>query len=151
MSEQNPQPTPETPPAALPKKGRLVVPIRKKGSTRGDSVAFKGAASTFTWGIESGIVTMSGRIVSIRVRRSIDKEELQDEEGEVDGLVYLDSKTAGTIECILPVAGASIALASALEVDGYGCFVESVEKNWERRGFAKYTVEVSGYDLIATS
>lgn len=149
MSEESKEQVPSAPVADPKKKGRLAIPLRR--NKRGENVAFKGAASQFAWGIDSGVVTMSGRIVSIRVRRSIDKEELQDEEGEVDGVVYLDSKTAGTIECILPVGDADLQLASALTVDGYGCFVESVEKNWERRGFAKYTVEVSGYDLISTT
>lgn len=108
----------------------------------------KGAAANFTWGIADGIVTASGRITNIRVARSIDKEELQNLEGETDGVVYLDAKTSATIDVIMPSSFSGLDLASSLTVDGQACYVENVEKQWERRGFAKYSVTVQGWDAV---
>ena len=114
-----------------------------------DTTIKKGAAANFVWGIPSGVVTVSGRITNIRVSRSIDKEELQNETGETDGVVYLDPKTGGTIDVIVPASFTDITLASTLTIDSHGCFVESTEKQWERRGWAKHSVTVQGWDNVS--
>jgi hypothetical protein len=114
------------------------------------AVIKKGQASNFEWSIPSGIVSVSGRIVSIRKNDSIDKETLQNEEGETDGVVYLDPNSSGTVEVIMPSGGAAqLSLASEITVDGATCYVESVEKSWERRGWAKMSISFHGWHAIS--
>lgn len=110
---------------------------------------FKGEAANFVWGIPDGLVTVSGRITSIRKSRTIDTEELQDTNGEVDGVVFLDPKTGGTIDVIIPSTFTDVELAASLTVDGSVCFVTQVEKQWERRGWAAYTLTISGWDAVS--
>lgn len=113
-----------------------------------DTTIKKGAAANYVWGIPSGVVTISGRITNIRASRSIDKEELQNETGETDGVVYLDPKTSATVDIIVPSSFTDIELASSLTIDGHVCFVEGAEKQWERRGWAKYSVTLQGWDNV---
>lgn len=112
------------------------------------AITKKGEAQNYVWGIPSGIITTTGRIRTISSARSVEKEPLQDEQGETDGLVYLDKQTGGTIEALIPTGFHDIELASSVTFDGKVCHIEKVTKNWEYRGWAKYTIEVSGYDLI---
>lgn len=112
----------------------------------------KGKADQFTWGIPSGTTTVSGRIVSVRNSRSIEKEVLQNQEGETDGVVYLDSSSSGTVEAILPEAGTeTLELAANITINGKVCYVESIEKSYERRGFAKFTISYSGWDAVSAT
>lgn len=114
------------------------------------AVIKKGQAANFEWSIPSGTVSVSGRIVSIRKNSEIDKEILQNEDGETDGIVYLDANSSGTVDVIMPVGGAEqLALASEITVDGAACFVESVEKSWERRGWAKMSISFHGWHAIS--
>ena len=71
------------------------------------SPAFKGAAAQFQWGIGDSLVTVSGRITDIRVNRTIEKETLMTTQGEVDGVVYLDQQTSGSVDVVMPSTGTS--------------------------------------------
>lgn len=123
-----------------------------RGQPRGSaSVIKKGEALNFVWGIDDSIVSVSGRILSIDVERKIDREPLQTTEGETDGMVYLDPGTSGTMDILIPDSFTEPDLASSLEVDGYDCFVETVKKRWESRGWAKYTIGFSGWDNVSVA
>lgn len=109
----------------------------------------KGEAANYQWGIPSGVVTVSGRITDIRKTRSIDQEELQDENGETDGVIFLDKKSSAQVDMIIPSSFTDVELASSITVDGDVGFITNVEKQWERRGYAKVTLTISGWDLIS--
>lgn len=113
------------------------------------AIISKGSAKDFLWGIPSGTVTVQGRITDIRISRTIDQEELQNGNGEVDGVVFLDKKHSAQIDIIVPINFNEVERASSLTVDNAIGFIVSVDRQWERRGFAKYTLNTNGWELIA--
>ena len=126
------------------------VVVKKSGArgTRGAQIVKVGEAANFVWGIEDGIVNTSGRIISINKDSSTDVEELEDTDGEVDGAIFLNKKTSGTVEALVPTGFTDVELSSSLTVDGAVCYIDGFKKNYERRGWAKYTISFRGWDLV---
>jgi hypothetical protein len=133
------------------KSGPKKIFVKKPGArgARGAGLIKVGEADNYVWGIPSGLATVSGRILSIDIDRACDVEELEDTDGEVDGAIFMNNKTTGTLEVLVPATFTDIELATSLEVAGFGCFVDGFKKRWEKRGWAKYTCNFRGWDLIA--
>jgi hypothetical protein len=128
------------------------VVVKKDGprGARAAGIVKVGEAANFVWGIPSGLVTTAGRILSVNKDRACDVEELEDTDGEVDGAIFLNNKTSGSLEALVPSTFTDVELATALTVDGATCFTDGFKKNWERRGWAKYTINFRGWDLVTS-
>lgn len=113
----------------------------------------KGEATNFVWGIPTDVrVSGVGRNVNISIRRTSDQEELQDEVGETDGIIFLNKVREGSIEAIIPTASmATLEIANTLSVDGTTYLIMDYEKRWENRGWAKVSINVKVWDAISVS
>ena len=112
-----------------------------------DDTTIKGAAANYVWGIPPAL-SPSRRITTSAPADPSIRKSCKNETGETDGVVYLDPKTSATVDIIVPSSFTDIELASSLTIDGHVCFVEGAEKQWERRGWAKYSVTLQGWDNV---
>ncbi len=113
----------------------------------------KGQAANFVWGLPNNVnITTYGRVQSFRAARTSEKEPLKDGDGNTDGVIYYDLGNDGTLEAIIPSAGLdSIEIAQTVQVAGITFLIEGFERNWTAGAWAKVTLTLHRYDLIAAT
>ena len=112
-----------------------------------------GSAANFVWGLPQGVnIATYGRVVSFSSNRTSDKEPLPDENGETDGVVYYNHRNEGTLEAIIKSSSMpTVEIAQSVTIDSVTYIIESFIKNWERGAWAKITLTVVKYQMIATT
>ncbi len=112
-----------------------------------------GAAANFVWGLPDGVnITGYGRVQSFSDNRTSDKEPLPDANGETDGVVYYNHRNEATLEAIIPVSSlADAEIAASVTVNGTAYTIEGYTKNWEKGAWAKITLNLVKYQLVAAT
>ena len=112
-----------------------------------------GAAANFVWGLPDGVnIATYGRVANFSSNRTSDKEPLPDANGETDGVVYYNHRNEGTLEALIKVSSMpTVEIAQAVTIDGVTYTIESFNKNWERGAWAKITLTLVKYQMIAAT
>ncbi len=112
-----------------------------------------GAAANFVWGLPDGVnITTYGRVQSFSDNRTSDKEPLPDANGETDGVVYYNHRNEATMEAIIKTANlADAEIAASVTVNGTTYTIEGCTKNWTKGAWAKITLTLVKYQMIAAT
>ena len=112
-----------------------------------------GAATNFVWGLPSGVnITTYGRVRSFSDNRTSDKEPLPDANGETDGVVYYNHRNEGSLEAIIKASDMpTVEVADSVSINSVVYTIESFTKNWEAGGWAKITLTLVKYQMIAAT
>ena len=105
--------------------------------------AIKSKGSTVVWGTGGVSAAASGYGVCLSANRALstEKEEIPDENGNAQGVVYYNEKEELTIEALCKTNVTMPAIGDTISVDGVSGYVESAEKKWEHKGTMKISVK----------
>lgn len=111
----------------------------------------KGAAANFVWGLPSGInIETYGRVQSFGDNRASDKETLPNGDGEIDGVIYYNHRNEGTLEAIIKANDfPTVEIADSVTINSVAYLIEGVQKNWTAGAWAKVTLTLVKYQMIA--
>ena len=109
------------------------------------AVTTKPTSKSAIWGCKAGEgdTFASGKIISMSVKTSTEKEPLLDSNGETAGLSLYDQKSEVQIEVVAEASVALPEIGADLIVDGVTGIVLDVETKWEQKGWKKFSVQAT--------
>lgn len=111
-----------------------------------DPTGAKSVGTTGTWGTSGASVSTDyGTVMSARLKRKSEKEKYLDNNGETVAYFFYDYSYEGSIECLIQGA---LEPGDTLSIGGQDLVVNDAEKQWEYKGWAKYSVNAEKHDGV---
>ena len=103
------------------------------------------------WGSSGAGITGYGTVQSCTLKRSAQKEEFDDDNGETVAYLYYNFKTDGRATLLVPASFTELEPGDTISVGSVTLYVDDAEKQWEHKGWMKYVVGFSAHDTLATT
>jgi hypothetical protein len=135
--------------ATIPPEVRDIANRMMAGKRKGPQVA--GAplevGTTGTWGSNGASVDAAyGTIMSARLKRKAEREKYPDNNGETTAYLFYDFSYEGSFEALIQ---GSLEPGDSVSVGGQDLYVSEAEKQWEYKGWAKYSVSAEKHDGVS--
>lgn len=99
-----------------------------------------------TWGTDGATIDAAyGTVLSARLKRKSEKEKYPDNNGETIGYLFYDFSYEGSIECLIH---GTLEPGDSLAIGGQTLIVNDAEKQWEYKGWSKYSVTAEKHDGV---
>lgn len=103
------------------------------------------------WGSSGASILGYGTVQSCTLKRAATREEYDNDDGETVAYLYYNFRTEGRATLLVPATFSDLEPGDTLSVGGVSLYVDDAEKQWECRGWMKYSVSYSKHDTVAAT